>query len=106
MEPHINITADNVESDLWNATIIEAYIHWSSSVTADANANATGNVEFLVTIEPSIPEYHDHSHAFLTTNKSMQLNVLYDQQYNITVIASNCVGKSTPGNIIIGESLV
>ena len=34
--------------------------------------------------------------TFITANTSIQLFVLYNQEYNISVLATNCAGNSTP----------
>jgi hypothetical protein len=34
--------------------------------------------------------------VFTTFNTSIQLFILYDQEYNITIVARNCAGNSTP----------
>ena len=43
--------------------------------------------------------------SFTTFNTSIQLPLQYNQEYNISVIANNCAGNSTPAemNLRIGK---
>ena len=76
---------------------IEAYLQWNVT----AYNNATGNFKYFINVWPPV-NLGDGS-SFSTTNKSLLLPLLYDQEYSIGVITSNCVGNSTPVNISIGE---
>ena len=61
---------------------------WCSSDVAE---------EFFVYIYPPV----EMKSMFSTSNTSVGLNVLYNQQYNVRVVASNCAGNSTPSTIDI-----
>ena len=47
------------------------------------------------------PEAANSGSIFYTTDTSMPLALHYDQDYNVSVVASNCVGNSTPAEIWI-----
>ena len=47
------------------------------------------------------PEAHNSGSTFYTPDTSMPLILHYDQDYNISVMASNCAGNSTPAEIRI-----
>ena len=67
----------------------------------DGYTNTTGNLKYFITIWPSLVDQGVSS--FNTTNTSLLLNLSYDQEYHMRMIASNCIGNSTPINISIGE---
>ena len=46
---------------------------------------------FLVSINPSV----ETGSNFNTIDTSIQLTVLYNQDYNITITANNCVGNQS-----------
>ena len=52
---------------------------------------------FIIDFDPAI----NSESTFTTTNNSTQVFLLYNQTYNIRVIASNCAGNSTPEEISI-----
>ena len=52
---------------------------------------------YIITITPSVQT----NSTFTTGNTSIQLHFLYNQEYSISVIASNCAGNSTPTHITI-----
>ena len=74
---------------------LEAHLKWNVT----AYNNATGNFKYFITVWPPIKNIS----LFTTTNQSLLLPLLYDQNYSIGVITGNCVGNSTPANISIGE---
>lgn len=41
---------------------------------------------------------------FLTRNKTFQLYVLYNQEYNISIVTQNCLGISAPVVLLINIS--
>ena len=59
---------------------------WHSSDVAEV---------FFIYIHPPV----EMKSMFVTSNTSVGLNVLYNQQYNVRVVASNCAGNSTPSTI-------
>ena len=89
----VTISAD-LDLDTFNLTL-EAYLQWNVT----AYNNATGNFKYFITVWPPIKNVS----SFTTTNQSLLLPLLYDQEYGIGVITGNCVGNSTPANISIGE---
>ena len=54
------------------------------------------------------PRVNSESTFTTTSNNSIQIFLLYNQTYNIRLIASNCAGNSTPEeiNITIGKKLL
>ena len=56
------------------------------------NWNASGHFEeFFVVVSPSLAS----GAIFITINTSLQLPILYNQEYHISVVAYNCAGNST-----------
>ena len=56
------------------------------------------------TVDP--PSTADSGDIFHTTNTSVQLALLYDQDYNISVVARNCIGSSAPAEIHIRITII
>ena len=60
---------------------------------------ALNNYAYIITISPLTAD--SAGAIFHTLNTSIQLTLLYDQDYNISVVASNCIGNSTPAEICV-----
>lgn len=76
-----------------NHTHVE--VQWVINVSMHAMAE-----KYFVTVIPlTEPEY-----IVTTHNTSIQLIVLYNQEYNISVVANNCVGNSTRFSTIFNIS--
>ena len=65
----------------------------------DQNLDAALNQTYTITITRYPPSIADSGATFQTTNTSIQLALLYDQDYNISVVARNCIGSSIPAII-------
>ena len=65
----------------------QTILHWNASEVAD---------HYIVTVSPSVTRLNS---SFITPNTTIEIPVLYNQEYNITVVASNCAGNSTPAEI-------
>ena len=67
---------------------------WTSS-------NASVADSYIVNISPPIESVS----TFTTPNTSIQLFIQYNEEYNISVVATNCAGNSTPThtNVKIGK---
>ena len=63
-------------------------ISWNLVDTAD---------NYIISISPSV----ESGSTFTTSNTSIQLPLIYNTVYNISVVASNCAGNSTPTYITI-----
>jgi hypothetical protein len=59
------------------------------------------NQHYTITISPDPLLTADSVTIFHTTNMSIQLALLYDQDYNISVVARSCIGTSAPAEIHI-----
>ena len=46
--------------------------------------------QYIIAITPPVESWFN----FTTSNTSIILSVLYDQEYNISIVASNCAGSS------------
>ena len=77
-----------------NNTFMDAYLHWN---IADDYEDISCNYTVKVIPELMTPNVT----LFVTSNTSTQLILLYDQEYNISVAASNCAGNSAPAEIFI-----
>ena len=63
------------------------------------NASEAANF-YIITVSPSVVGPAAGS-SIITSNTTVEFSVLYSQEYNISVVASNCVGNSTPAEIMI-----
>ena len=66
----------------------ETVLHWNISAHPK---------EYFVAVTPPV----ESGSNFITSNTTIQLPVLYNQEYNISVVASNCAGNSTPASITV-----
>ena len=64
----------------------------------DQEPDTALNQTYIIAISPSTANFDT---VFHTPNKSVQLALLYDQDYNISVVARSCFGDSTPAEISI-----
>ena len=73
---------------------ISVDVHWESSDYADS---------YFIFVFPPL---NNCDSIFTTTNTTFQLSILYNEEYNISVFASNCAGNSTPVivSVFIGEN--
>ena len=71
-------------------------IYWEASRYADS---------YFIFVYP--PLLNSES-TFTTTNTTFQLSMSYNEDYNISVFASNCAGNSTPviTSVYAGEKVV
>ena len=60
------------------------------------NLDTALNQNYIITISLDPPSTADSGDILHTTNTSVQLALLYDQDYNISVVARNCIGSSAP----------
>ena len=64
----------------------------------DQELDAALNQTYAIAISPPTANFDT---VFHTPNKSVQLALLYNQDYNISVVARSCFGNSTPAEISI-----
>ena len=64
----------------------------------DQQLDTALNQTYAIAISPPTANFDT---VFHTPNKSVQLALLYDQDYNISVVARSCSGNSTPAEISI-----
>ena len=74
-------------------------LEWTSRVS-DASESVVDS--YIINVSPPIGSVS----TFTTANTSIQLFILYNQDYNISVVATNCVRNSTPTetNVKIGKT--
>ena len=77
-----------------NTTFMDVYLHWN--VTDDNE-----DMFYIVTVIPESVTSNLTSLQIVTSNTSTRLDLLYGQEYNISVAASNCAGTSAPAEIYI-----
>ena len=75
---------------------LEGYFHWSIE-SDDREDTAYLNTSYMVTVIPESVE--SNLSVFTTSNTSIQLTLSNDREYNISVVAKNCVGTSEPAEI-------
>jgi hypothetical protein len=91
-----------------NVTAVMPLIHPNNNTTGSLNITLEWNIES----DPMHLGHNNHTvnvypgtansgSIFHTANTSIPLSLNYDQDYNISVVASNCVGNSTPADIHI-----
>ena len=66
----------------------------------DQTLDAILNQSYIITLDPG-PSTADFGDIFHTTNTSIRLDLFYDQDYNISVVARNCIGSSASAKIHI-----
>ena len=89
----------NFESEAQLSLIsLEGYLHWSIEGD-DREDTADLNTSYMVTVIPESVE--SNLSVFTTSNTSIQLILSNDWEYNISVVAKNCVGTSEPAEIYI-----
>ena len=76
---------------------LNVMLQWiDQQLEAESESEMYLDQNYTVTISPPTANFET---TFHTTNMSIELALLYDQDYNISVVASNCVGNSTPAEI-------
>ena len=78
-----------VQLEAPNSTFMDAYLHWNM-------VNDYEDMSYIVTVT-----LESNLISFVTSNTSMRLVLLYGQDYNISVAATNCAGNSTPVEIFV-----
>ena len=66
-------------------------LQWNESEAAD---------HYIIAVSPSVIG-PSSSASFVTPNSTVGIPVSYNEEYNISVVASNCAGNSTPAEITI-----
>ena len=64
-------------------------LQWNASEATD---------NYIITSSPSVAGSRSN---IITPNTTIEIPVLHNQEYNISVIASNCAGNSTPAEITV-----
>ena len=79
---------------------IFSYLHWSvaddhheDTVTVDLNTS------YLISLFPEL--VGSNQSTFTISTPSIWLTLFYDQDYNISVVARNCVGTSEPAELYV-----
>ena len=66
-------------------------VQWKPTALAD---------HYIVSLSPLI-DNNESGSTFITSNTTIHLPLQYNQDYNVSVVASNCAGKSTPVDISV-----
>ena len=79
--------------------------HGNASVnfTVSWDAGEVDDVSYRVTVIPALASLQS---VFVTRQTSLQLTFEYSIDYTIQVVASNCVGNSTPATLNINSGIV
>jgi hypothetical protein len=80
---------------------ITIMLEWTSRLS---DASVVDTKSYIINVSP--PIISDSVSTFTTANTSIQLFILYNQEYNVSIVATNCAGNSTPAetNIQIGKT--
>ena len=65
-------------------------VYWNSEGTCNDNY-------YTVNVSPPV----ESGSVFTTSNTTIELLILYNQVYNISIVANNCARNSTPASISI-----
>ena len=74
---------------------IEGLLHWD--IQEDSDTMDVLNTSYIITQESE----NSNQSITETSNTSTQLNLFFDEDYNISVVARNCVGTSKPAEVFI-----
>ena len=78
---------------------LNVMLQWiDQQLEAESESDMNLDQNYTITISPPTANFET---IFHTTNMSIQIALLYDQDYNISVVASyrSCIGNSTPAEI-------
>ena len=64
-------------------------VEWNAAALAD---------HYIISLSPLINDNESES-TFITSNTGIHLPLQHNQDYNVSVMASNCAGNSTPARI-------
>ena len=84
---------------------INIYLHWSvaesddNSDSEDTVVTVELNTSYSISIFPELVGSNQSN--FTISNTSILLTLFYDQDYNISVVARNCVGASEPAELYV-----
>jgi hypothetical protein len=95
-----NVTAvmPHVPTNYSAVGIVNIILEWDDE-SYPTNLDRTDQIAtYTITV---YPDTANSGSIFHTANTSIPLALNYDQDYNISVVASNCVGNSTPAEIHI-----
>ena len=76
-------------SSLMNLTHNLTKVQWNAAALAD---------HYIISLSPLINDNESES-TFITSNTTIRLPLQHNQDYNVSVMASNCAGNSTPAEI-------
>ena len=65
-------------------------LQWNASEAAD---------HYIITVSPTVAG--SRSNNMITSSTTIEIPVLHNQEYNVSVVASNCAGNSTPAEVTI-----
>ena len=67
-------------------------VQWNPVTVAD---------HYIISVSPLIINNNESESTLMTSNTTVNLPLQYNQVYNISVMASNCAGNSTPAEISV-----
>ena len=77
---------------------VSSYLHWSVADDHDEDtATVDLNTSYHISLFPELVGSNQSNFTISTT--SIWLTLFYDQDYNISVVARNCVGTSEPAEL-------
>ena len=76
-------------SSLMNLTHYLTKVQWNPTALAE---------NYIINLSPLIND-SESVFTFITSNTTIHLPLQYNQDYNVSVVASNCAGNSTPAEI-------
>ena len=84
---------------------VNIYLHWFMAESDDNNDSEDTvvtvdlNTSYAISIFPELVGLNQSNFTISTT--SIWLTLFYDQDYNISVVARNCVGTSEPAELYV-----
>ena len=73
-------------------------LHWD--IQEDSDMLDVLNTSYIITVTPESEKLNQSMHMSETSNTSTQLTLFFDEDYNISVAARNCVGISEPAELV------
>lgn len=80
---------------------VSSYLYWSGNIAESHDQNnIITNLDMYTFYAVSVYSESNQSY-FTTSNTSIQLTLFYDEDYNISVVARNCIGMSEPADLYV-----
>ena len=76
---------------------IDGLLHWNIREDNNVDTMNVQNTSYIITVTPESENLNQS--IIETSNTFTQLNLFFDEDYTISVVARNCVGTSEPAEL-------